>query len=500
VAILLPRAYAAIYDQGMIWSDEIFQTLEQGHRLAFGYGLVPWEFKAGARSWLLPGAIGGVMKLLTVLGVASGAGLAIGLKLLFAVLATATFYPVLRMAEAWGGVFALVLLGVSASVFPSSLIYGNRAMAEVASAPFLAWGLWLLWPWGMGRAGRKAACLVLPSFGGRWNGMRGLALAGLLFGLATVVRYQSGILLAAVVIVVAARRSVRAAALVAASAAVVLLLGGLLDWVTWGTPFQSLVAYVRFNLVEGGANQWGIAKPSFYLWVLLATNGPAMLILTVGFVAGLRRTWPVALPTMLFLAMHSAIPHKELRFVYPVLPIFLLCAAVGLAALLAQLPFPRRQKQAATSALALVLFVAFAVGACTVTFADIGQKMDAPGVGGPTSRLVWRAFDERNRLLDQAGIHADICGLAAPTMNPYWTGGYTYLHRRVPILWTGSRRDLDAANYVLMGPGQKLDDARYRSLAKEGAYVLYRREGACTRPTPGSGGFGRLLPTGVPGI
>jgi len=168
--------------------------------------------------------------------------------------------------------------------------------------------------------------------------------------------------------------------------------------------------------------------------------------------------------------------------------------------LLAKLPFPRKRRVAATSALALVLFVAFAVGARYVTFRDIGQRMDAYGLGGPTSSLVWRAFDERNRLLDQAGTHADICGLAAPTMNPYWTGGYTYLHRRVPILWTGSRRDLDAANYVLMGPGQRLDDARYRSLAKQGAYVLYRREGACTRPTLGSGGFGRLIAMGVPGL
>jgi hypothetical protein len=499
-AILLPRAYLAIHDQGMIWADEIFQTLEQGHRLAFGYGLVPWEFRVGARSWLLPGVIAGVMKLFAFFGVGSGAGLATGLKLLFAILSAATFYPMLRMAEAWGGVFALVLLGVVASVFPAGLIYGSRAMAEVASALFLSWGLWLLWPWGMGRAGKAAAYSVLPALGSRWNGMRVLVLAGVLFGLATVLRYQSGILLAAVLMVVAARRSVRAAAVVAAGAAVVLLLGGLLDWATWGRPFQSVIAYLRFNLIEGGANQWGIAKRGFYLRVLLATNGPAVLILAVGFIAGLRRTWPVALPVLLFLGVHSAIPHKELRFLYPVLPMLLLCAAVGLAVLLAKLPFPRKRRVAATSALALVLFVAFAVGARYVTFRDIGQRMDAYGLGGPTSSLVWRAFDERNRLLDQAGTHADICGLAAPTMNPYWTGGYTYLHRRVPILWTGSRRDLDAANYVLMGPGQRLDDARYRSLAKQGAYVLYRREGACTRPTLGSGGFGRLIAMGVPGL
>ncbi|HEY5282358.1 MAG TPA: hypothetical protein VIM14_06170 [Polyangia bacterium] len=498
-AMVLPRAYLAIHDQGMLWADEIFQTLEQGHRLAFGYGLVPWEFKIGARSWLLPGAVGGVMKLLAALGVTSGAGLAMGLKLLFAALAVATFYPLLRMAEAWGGIFAVALLGSIASVFPAGLIYGSRAMTEVASAPFLAWGLWLLWPWGMGRAGRDIVHAMQPKLGERGNGARSLVVAGILLGLATLLRYQNGILLMAILPIVAARRSLRAAACVAVGLCLILLLGGLFDWATWGRPFQSVIAYLRFNLVEGGANQWGVAKRGFYFRVILSANGPGLLILVGGFFAGLRRTWPVALPALLFLGVHSAIPHKELRFLYPVLPLFLLCAAVGLAMLVARLPFPRRRQVAATAALASSLAVIFAVSACYASFRDIGQAMDLPAFGGPSSSLVWRAFDERNRLFAQAGTHADICGLAAPTMNPYWTGGYTYLHRRVPILWSGARADLDAANYVLLGPGQRMDDARYRSLAKQGAYVLYRRDGVCLAPPRGSVGHGRLNPMGVSG-
>ena len=499
-AILLPRAYGAIHDQGMIWADEIFQTLEQGHRLVFGYGLVPWEFRVGARSWLLPGLIGGAMKLFALLGVGSGAGLVIGVKLVFAALAVVAFYPMLRMAEAWGGVFALVLMGVFASVFPASLIYGSRAMTEVASAPFLAWGLWLLWPWGMGRSGKSAAYSVRPVVGGRGNGVRGLLGAGALLGLATLLRYQNGVLLPLILTIVAARRSLRAAAWVAAGVTLVLLLGGLLDWATWGRPFQSLTAYLRFNLIEGGANQWGIAKRGFYARVLLSANGPAVLILALGFVAGLRRTWPVALLALSFLCVHTAISHKELRFLYPVLPMFLVCASVGLAGLLSRLPFARARRNAATVAMALVLLSAFALRARYVSFKDIGQAMDAYGYGGPTSGLVWRAFDERNRLFEQAGTHADICGLAAPTMNPYWTGGYSYLHRPVPILWTGSRNDFDAANYVVMGPGQRMNDARYSSLSKEGAYVLYRRDGVCKKQPLGSAGFGRLTPMGVPGI
>ena len=149
VAILAPRAYLAVHDQGVIWADEIFQTLEQGHRLAFGYGLVPWEYQSGARSWLLPGVIGGFMKLLAKLGLDQGLGLVVGTKLLFAVGAAATFYPMLRLAHGMGGAAASLLLGIAAIAFPASLLYSSRALAEVACAPLITWSLWILWPCGL---------------------------------------------------------------------------------------------------------------------------------------------------------------------------------------------------------------------------------------------------------------------------------------------------------------------------------------------------------------
>ena len=35
--------------------DEVFQYLEQAHRLVYGYGFVPWEYRFARRNWLLPG-------------------------------------------------------------------------------------------------------------------------------------------------------------------------------------------------------------------------------------------------------------------------------------------------------------------------------------------------------------------------------------------------------------------------------------------------------------
>ena len=489
VAIFAPRAYLAVHDQGVVWADEIFQTLEQGHRLAFGYGLVPWEYQSGARSWFLPGLIGGFMKVLAKHGLA----LVIGTKLLFAGGAAVTFYPMLRLAHVMGGMAATLLLGITAIAFPASLLYSSRALAEVACAPLITWSLWILWPCGLGSRslaqGPEAKTGVASATTWRLLG------AGVLFGLATVLRCQNGALLAALVLIVLAKRGLRAAIALAAGGFAALLLGGLLDWVTWGKPFQSIIEYVRFNVIEKGSELWGVSSRGFYLQTMLATNGLALLALVLGFLAGLARTWPVALLTLLFLAIHSLFPHKELRFLYPALPLFLTCAAVGLAVLIEKLPLLRARPATSAAVVGMVLLAAFGLRARRVTFDDIGQGLQVPGEASPPTTRVWGCLDEQNRLLAEVGRRADLCGLVMPNVNAYWTGGYSYLHRRVPLLWWPG---LDSANYALLIPGQKLADARYKKIvAQASGYALLRRDGPC-RPVRGPlGSFGRLIPAGV---
>src|ERR1700685_3656183 len=51
------RLGAGLTQVHVLFFDETIQYFEQGHRLAFGSGIVPWEFVDGIRSWLLPGLI-----------------------------------------------------------------------------------------------------------------------------------------------------------------------------------------------------------------------------------------------------------------------------------------------------------------------------------------------------------------------------------------------------------------------------------------------------------
>jgi hypothetical protein len=62
------RLGSGLLAPGMHHRDEIFQSLEQAHRVVFGYGLVPWEFEHAIRSWILPGLLAGIMRASLALG------------------------------------------------------------------------------------------------------------------------------------------------------------------------------------------------------------------------------------------------------------------------------------------------------------------------------------------------------------------------------------------------------------------------------------------------
>ena len=62
------RAAIALSGDFVLHPDEIMQYLEPAHRLVFGNGVIYWEFFYGARSWLVPGLVAGVLALCEAAG------------------------------------------------------------------------------------------------------------------------------------------------------------------------------------------------------------------------------------------------------------------------------------------------------------------------------------------------------------------------------------------------------------------------------------------------
>ena len=138
------RITVAYFFYNSLSLDEVFQTYEPAYYLAFGQGILPWEYILGIRSWLLPGILGGLIKIVanptslpqTIL--LWEQGLLILLSLIPVV--TAYFWG-LRLAGSgtlparWLGIALAVMIGLlSENIFLSS-----HASTEVIAA-------WLLFP------------------------------------------------------------------------------------------------------------------------------------------------------------------------------------------------------------------------------------------------------------------------------------------------------------------------------------------------------------------
>ncbi|HYH95948.1 hypothetical protein [Hyalangium sp.] len=424
----LLRVWLALMDDGLYWPDEIYQSLEPAHRLVFGPGFIPWEFIEGARTWALPGLVAGLMGLARVLGLDSPAGYLGVVKGFFALLGTATAWGSYRLARVEGAGPLAAAAGASLMALASvPLYFAPRAMSENAAAFPVVLGLALALAPGASR--------------------RALAVGASLLGLAVLLRLQSGIFCVGLVVLLAARRQWRAAGLTLGVLAVWAGLFGLLDRLTWGSWFHSAFVYLDFNFVKEGGKAWGVAPFSYYTRVLLkAMPGISLLVGGLGLLA-LWRSRGLAALVLVFFVLHASQPHKELRFLVPLLPLLAALAGVGLELGMARLKALRLR---AAVALAVVAVGAVSAGLSRrLTFGEIGQYVhERPHIS---------AYDDSgpiNRLLMVASQREDVCGLKIEVpVHIAWTGGYSYFHHNVPLYWSASPdRPSGLFNYVITLP------------------------------------------------
>ena len=306
----------------------MFQTLEPGHRISFGVGLLDWEFHDGIRSYLLPGFVAGIMNLTEPLSSGS-IGYLVGCFTALALLSTAPMVLAAQLGWRNGGPSsALVATAICAAWF--ELVYfGSKALSEVVAGHLLVFALTLHYG--------------SPSLRGR-----GIAL-GALLGLVLVLRVH---FVPAIAVIFCACCRPRDASLrrpPAAGFIVALLLGGALDWITWGLPFQSVWKNVVVNVFEGKASQSGTA-PWYHFFQHLPAVWQYATIPIVGLgLIGARRFPLLLMVALAVLVPHSVVAHKEYRFIYIAIALFVVLAAVGNAHLCANLPGRRRILVAAFS-------------------------------------------------------------------------------------------------------------------------------------------------------
>ncbi len=114
-----------------------------------------------------------------------------------------------------------------------------------------------------------------------------------------------------------------------------LALGIWADAWLYGKPVCTACNYFTANILENKAANWGTSPWWYYpVQSLLTAVPPVSLVLLTLLFLGLwrARTSALAWSFVLFLLAHTAVGHKEMRFLYPMLAPILVLAVQGLAA------------------------------------------------------------------------------------------------------------------------------------------------------------------------
>ncbi|MFT3706847.1 MAG: hypothetical protein QM817_04190 [Archangium sp.] len=411
---IVARMVFAFSDDGMWWPDEFYQALEPAHRAVFGYGWQAWEFVDGARHWTLPGFVAGILWFASKLHLP----LIATVEVVCVIANSATIIAIYVLAQRLGA--SKWSAALSATVFAMmglAVFIAPRTMGEGLSALPVTVAL--------------ALCVTAQ------RSTRSLIIAGLLLTIAVGLRLQNGLFCIGALAIVWRRGTRREVGVLFGVLSVGALLFGLVDWLTWGTLFHSAIAYLRFNLIEGRASSFGTAPIWHYVTSLITAEGVTVIPLVVLSLAAMRRAPDVAWVIIGFLAVHSLIPHKELRFVFPILPLLAAHAAIGF-------DLVKPQVQGA------VLFLAL-ISLATLPWLTFGRL----GIHDPprdTSALDFGGA--YNRLLAKAGTLDDVCGLRIEGF-PHWrTGGFAFFHKNAP-LYRAERPGEGAGhfNYVIAPKG-----------------------------------------------
>jgi len=402
---LFVRVAAIVAFPSLNHPDENFQLFEQAHRLAFGYGIVPWELVLGIRSPVLPAIFAAVFRI-SEMFVGGPEGYLIVTRLVLALSSLVAVVAVYLMGRRASATHALLGALVAATWF-EIVYFASRPLTEAVATTVLLVGL------------------SLASVSENEFTQRRLVAIGFCLGLCLMLRVHLIAGLFVVALWVGRFDLRRRWWPMAVGGLVPLTVFGAADWIVWGGFFYSYVEAVRVNVGHGVATRFGTGPAGAYAAWLWHNWRYALPLLEVLMIVRARRSamWLVA--AVAIIATHSAISHKEYRFVVPAFACLVIVAALGSADLVER---ARHLLRPATGR--LLIFGAASLWVSTsVVLAFAGPFRDE-----------W--FIARGPIMASFALakKADLCGVMFYDTLWFDTGGYAYLHRNV-ALYTFDHRE-----------------------------------------------------------
>ena len=446
VALAL-RIGVALRSPSIEWPDEIFNTLEPAHRLAYGYGVIAWEWRDGIRSWIYPAFLAGVMRATAWMGPGSR-GYLTGVIVVLSLLSLTGVWFAYAWAKRTTGMAAAWIAAGAVATWYQLVYFSPKAFTEVFATDFLLPGLYL----GM--------------YGDELPEKKRLLLSGICLGIAVCVRPQYAPAVAFAVLWFCRKQwKTRAPALFAGLLLPVIIFG-VVDAFTWSYPFQSYIRYFQIVMLSGRNNHYGVEPWYIFFVALWRTMWPMLLLAVFAIKRNELLAWVVAITVV----THSAIGHKEFRFIYPVLPILVVMAAMGLVEIVW---FLSKKLSWAPS---LRTVTASGLICCVLISAGFARTMR------------WDKSSGGLIVLNKLSQDPSVCGVGFLVLPWTLTGGYTHLHRDVPLILVNRNAPLvgQMLNFnalVSLGPRDNLPMGFNLDACWNGV-CLYRRPGPCLTSPP----------------
>ncbi|MBN8804586.1 MAG: hypothetical protein J0H81_05720 [Sphingopyxis terrae] len=451
LALALVLRLVAAWQESVLHPDEVFQYLEGAFRLLHGYSVVTWEYRDGMRGDLYPALLALPMRLGE--WIAPDGSLTIWLpRMVMAILS-------LGIVAAAGVIGARVsrlhfwAAGLIAACWPDLVAFAPHPLTEQMAALLAAPAIALL-----GLPGRCA---------------RQLTIIGAAVGLAVVFRPHVAPALALGLLVHVWRAGPRSLWPLVAGGLVGLAIGAVSDVAGGHWPFEWLVHNVDRNIVDNVSARYGVSGPFQYAVDLLALWGlwtaPILVLATLG-----ARRYPLlAVVAIANILVHSAIGHKEYRFIILSVTAIILLAGIGTGDAIAAL---RAQRGRQGWRVALVLGAGWLAAATYVAPAlyHLGGRVVTPFSAAASDRL--RA-------------KPGLCGMAVVGNRVFRVYGYARLQRRVPIFVQAPgdpRVDPAQFNAALVWKGHAdalTPDFRATTCSADGSQCVYERPGGCSAAT-----------------
>ena len=316
VALIL-RLIAVVFAKGFGMHDDHFLVIEVAQSWVEGYDYNNW----------LPWSVGNI-------GIPQGHSL-FYVSIHFVVL---SFFKLIGFTNPDFQMYAIRLLHALYSLLVVSLAYKiTMKLADKKTATTVGWLLAIAWfmPW-LSVRNLVEMVSIPPLLYSIWVIIRDdnkdakkYLWAGFIGMLAFSIRFQGILFIGGIGLVLLIQKQWRETFFygIGSLASIALIQGGI-DIYVWGRPFAEFIEYVNYNLNNSGEYPNG----PWYNYILLLMGFfvfPYGLMLFAGFL-NIKKKWLIVfVPTLLFLAFHSYFPNKQERFIFPVLPMYIMLGVVG---------------------------------------------------------------------------------------------------------------------------------------------------------------------------